>query len=238
MLFLRAFLYYLSLAVVTPIYSVFFVLSIPLPYRVTFGLAVSWISLNLRLLRLICGVRSDIQGLENIPPGPAVILCKHQSAWETMAMVEIFPPFVWVLKRELFLIPFFGWGLASLLPIAIDRKKGVRALKQVAEQGRERLEQGLWVLLFPEGTRVKPGEKRAYLPSAGLIATETGFPIVPVAHNAGLYWPKGSFTKRPGTIRCVIGPVLDGTCLSSREIMAQAEDWIETTCAELLVGND
>jgi 1-acyl-sn-glycerol-3-phosphate acyltransferase len=161
------------------------------------------------------------------------VLSKHQSAWETLAFQEIFPPFVFILKRELLWIPLFGWGLALLKPIAIDRDAGRRALDQVVSQGRARLEQGIWVVVFPEGTRVAPGHRRRYKSGGAALAAETGYPVVPVAHNAGVFWPKRSFIKKPGTIRVVIGPPIPTKGKSADEVLDQAEEWIEQTMARL-----
>jgi 1-acyl-sn-glycerol-3-phosphate acyltransferase len=156
-----------------------------------------------------------------------VILAKHQSAWETMAFQLIFPPQVHVLKRELLWIPFFGWGLALMSPIAIDRSKGIAALRSIARRGRERLQQGFWVVVFPEGTRVAPGERRAYQLGGAWLAAASGAPVVPVAHNAGLLWPRNAFLKRRGTVTVRIGPMIDSANRDPKTINALAESWIE-----------
>ena len=147
-------------------------------------------------------------GAENIPREPCIILAKHESAWETLAFQAIFPPQVWVVKRELLWIPFFGWGLAMLSPIAIDRKAGPRALRQMVEQGRERLQRGFCIVIFPEGTRAAPGVRGVYQAGGAWLALKTGAPVLPVAHNAGTYWPRNAFVKRPGTITVSIGPLV------------------------------
>ncbi len=161
------------------------------------------------LLKHLCGLDYRVEGREHLPGGAAIILSKHQSAWETIAFQEIFPPQTWVLKRELMWIPLFGWALALLRPIAIDRSAGRKAIEQVIEQGRERLQSGIWVVVFPEGTRVAPGTRKRYGMGGAVLAAETGYPVVPVAHNAGSFWPRRGFLKRPGTVRVVIGPVID-----------------------------
>jgi len=144
-----------------------------------------------------------------------------------MAFQLIFPPQVHVLKRELLWIPFFGWGLALMSPIAIDRSRGVAALRAIARRGRERLEQGFWVVVFPEGTRVRPGERRPYQLGGAWLAAEAGAPVVPVAHNAGLVWPRNAFLKRPGTVVVRIGPAIDGAGHDPKKLNDMAEAWIE-----------
>jgi 1-acyl-sn-glycerol-3-phosphate acyltransferase len=179
------------------------------------------------LAQAILGIRCRVEGRENLPARPAVILSKHQSAWETLAFQQIFPPQVHVLKRELLWIPFFGWGLALMSPIAIDRARGVAALRSIARRGRERLQQGFWVVVFPEGTRVAPGERRAYQLGGAWLAAASGVPIVPVAHNAGRVWPRNAFVKRPGTVTVRIGPPIDSANRDPKLLNALAETWIE-----------
>jgi 1-acyl-sn-glycerol-3-phosphate acyltransferase len=178
-----------------------------------------------------------IEGREHLPATPAVILAKHQSAWETMAFQVIFPPQVHVLKRELLWIPFFGWGLALMSPIPIDRGRGVAALRSIARRGRERLRQGFWVVVFPEGTRVKPGERRDYQIGGAWLAAESGAPVVPVAHNAGLFWPRNAFLKRPGTVTIRIGPIIDAANRDPKTINNLAETWIEEQQRTLCPSN-
>jgi 1-acyl-sn-glycerol-3-phosphate acyltransferase len=165
-----------------------------------------------------------------------VILAKHQSAWETMAFQLIFPPQVHVLKRELLWIPFFGWGLALMSPIAIDRRRGVAALRNIARRGRERLSQGFWVIVFPEGTRVAPGGRRPYQLGGAWLAADSGAPVVPVAHNAGLFWPRNAFLKRPGTITVRIGPAIESAQRDAQTINRLAEQWIEEQQKDLCPG--
>ena len=180
------------------------------------------------LLWHLCGLRYRIIGRENIPATPSIILSKHQSAWETLAFQEIFPPQVWVLKKELLRIPFFGWGLAMTSPIAIDRSARKKALEQIVEQGKDRLKQGFWIVIFPEGTRIPPGQRGKYRIGGAWLATHTNVPVVPVAHNAGEFWGKNSFVKRPGTITVSIGQPIDPTGMEAGELNAQVEAWIET----------
>lgn len=226
---LRSLLFYAGLSLATVVYVVIAVVILPLPFPLRFRIVSGWSAVNLYLLKVICGLRHEVEGLENIPPGPAIILCKHQSAWETLALQRLFPPQCWVLKRELLKIPIYGWGLATMHPISIDRTSGVRALRQIVRQGQQRLDEGLWVLIFPEGTRTAPGETRRYQAGGGLLAEKSGRPVVPVAHNAGWFWPRSSLDKRPGTIRLVIGPPILPEGKTAAEITREAENWIEST---------
>jgi 1-acyl-sn-glycerol-3-phosphate acyltransferase len=160
-------------------------------------------------------------------------MCKHQSAWETLAIQLIFPAQVWILKRELLWLPIYGWGLASMQPIAIDRGSAIKSFRQIVKQGCDRLAEGLWVVIFPEGTRVAPGQSKKYLPGGGMLAEKSGAMIVPVAHNAGYFWPRNSIAKKPGIIQMVIGPAIDPHGKTAAEIMAEVEEWIENTVNEL-----
>jgi 1-acyl-sn-glycerol-3-phosphate acyltransferase len=186
MTFVRSSLFVLALLVVTPPYALIALASFPLSRMARYWVISGWSRLVIRLSRAILRIDWRVEGREHLPQRPAVILANHQSAWETMAFQLIFPPQVHVLKRELLWLPFFGWGLALMSPIAIDRRRGHSALRFMAKRGRQRLEQGFWVVVFPEGTRVRPGEKRAYQIGGAWLAAASGAPVVPVAHNAGL----------------------------------------------------
>lgn len=178
----------------------------------------------------ILGIRPRVIGLENMPKEPCVILAKHQSAWETMTLQDLVPDgayCVFVLKKELLKVPLVGWGLAAMKMISIDRTAGKDALDQVVTQGRERLGQGFYVILFPEGTRVAPGHKKRYKPGGAYLATHVGCQVVPIAHNAGELWPRQAFLKKPGTVTVSIGPAFDATGLSEAEVNRKAEEWIE-----------
>jgi len=185
------------------------------------------------LARTVLGIRYVIEGIEHLPDTPSILLAKHQSAWETVAFLCVFPPVSPVIKQELLKLPFFGWGFRLLNPIAIDRSAGREALKQIVTQGREKLAAGFWVLVFPEGTRVAPGEKGKYGIGGGWLAAETGAPVVPVAHNAGEVWPKNAFVKRPGIVTVRIGPVITSSGKSAAEITRAVEAWIETEMTRL-----
>jgi 1-acyl-sn-glycerol-3-phosphate acyltransferase len=223
----RSFLFAVALIIVTPPYAVVALASAPLPRMMRYRIISGWSRLIVWLARIILGIEWRVEGRENLPSRPAIILAKHQSAWETLAFQHIFPPQVHVLKRELLWIPFFGWGLALMSPIAIDRRRGVAALRSIARRGQKRLEQGFWVVVFPEGTRVAPGESRDYQPGGAWLAAASGAPVVPVAHNAGLFWPRNAFIKRSGTVTIRIGPSIDSAQRDPLTINAMAKEWIE-----------
>ena len=233
MIVLRSSVYALALILITPPYALIALATFPLPRAARYRIISGWSRSAVHLARWILGIRWQVQGREHLPAQPAVILSKHQSAWETLAYQIIFPPQVWLLKRELLWIPFFGWGLAMMSPIAIDRAKGRTALRQLARLGKERIAQGFWVVIFPEGTRVTPGTQRKYQSGGAWLAVQTGAPVVPVAHNAGLYWPKNSFMKHPGTITMRIGPAIPTAGRDPAEVIAETERWIEQQQSEL-----
>jgi len=230
---LRSCLFALALVVLTPPYAIVVLLAAWLPRLPRYRVISGWARIVTRLACAICGIRYRIEGLENIPRAPAVLLAKHQSAWETIAFQVIFPPQVYVLKRELLWIPFFGWGLALMSPIAIHRGKGHSALREIARKGKERLDQGFCVVVFPEGTRVAPAERRKYQLGGAWLAAASAAPVVPVAHNAGLYWPRNAFIKHPGTITVRIGPAIESAGLDPQAVNARAEQWIEEQQLEL-----
>jgi 1-acyl-sn-glycerol-3-phosphate acyltransferase len=202
-----------------------------LPSHRLYGVARSWARTNLWLLKTLCGLTYTVEGRENIPEGAHVSMWKHSSAWETIAQASIFPPQSWVLKRELMWIPLLGWAVHCLKPIAINRSAGAAAVNQVLDQGKQRLEQDLWVLVFPEGTRVAVGETRKYGVSGALLASKTGRKIVPVAHNAGVYWPRRGWLKRAGAIRVEIGPPIEAAGRDPRELNEEVRAWIEGAIA-------
>ena len=233
MTLVRSLIYFIGVTPLTIVFSVISIVILPLPRRTRYLIVIRWSACALWWLKLTCGLSHEVKGSENIPAEAGVIFCKHQSAWETMSMQFIFPPHAQVLKRELFWIPFFGWGLASLNPIAIDRSAGAKAMRQVLKQGQERIAAGWWILLFPEGTRTPPDGKGEYSPSAAALAKRSGCPLVPVAHNAGYFWSRNAFAKHPGVIQVVIGEPIDTADKSAAEITREAEAWVEDTCASL-----
>ena len=224
---LRSTLFFLALLVLTPPYALLVLLCAPLPRLARYRVVAFWTRIVVAMARPLLGIRYAVEGAEHLPQRPSVVLSKHQSAYETLAYNEIFPPQVHVLKRELLWIPFFGWGLALMSPIAINRSRGIRALREIARRGKVRLEQGFWVIVFPEGTRVAPGARRRYQPGGAWLAVHAGAPVVPVAHNAGLLWPRNAFLKRPGTVTVRIGPSIEAADRDPKTLNDMAEAWIE-----------
>ncbi len=234
---LRSTLYMFLQIIITPPFALATLLCFPLSPMQRYRVTSSWTKTMLFLLRYVCGLHYQILGAENIPKSPSIVLSKHQSAWETLAFQEIFPPQVWVLKKELLLIPFFGWGLAMTNPIAIDRKSGKKALEQIVEQGKDRLQQGFWVVIFPEGTRIAPGKRGKYKIGGAWLATHTDAKVVPVAHNAGEFWGRNSFVKRAGKITVSIGKPIDPTGMEANDLNVQIENWIEAETQRISTRN-
>ena len=228
MAFLRSLLFALLAVLVTAPAGLLVVLAYPLPIKLRYVIISSWYTVFLAFCRIVLGLHYQVIGRENIPPVPAVILSKHQSAWETVSLQAIFPPLVFVMKKSLLMIPFLGWGLAAARMISIDRSAGKDALRQVIQQGRERLNSGFSVAIFPEGTRIAPGQTRRFKPGGAQLAVSTGAPVVPVAHNAGEFWAKNAFVKKPGGITVSIGPAIDPKGKTAEEITALVEQWIES----------
>lgn len=233
MIWLRSILFTAILWLTVPIYATLIMVMAPRGTAHVYRYAAAWSRLNLWTLRRLCRLDYTVEGLENIPDRNAVLYWKHQSVFEIMASTQMFPRQTWVAKRELLWVPFFGWGFALLKPIAINRGAGRAAVKQVMKQGAERLAEGVWVVIFPEGTRVLPGQTRRYGVSGAALASRTGHPVVPVAHNAGDFWPRRGWRKRPGTIRVVIGPPIEPEGRDAAEINRLARDWIEATMARI-----
>ena len=203
-----------------------------LPFRRRFPLARAYGASVLWVLKCTCGLDYKVEGAA-LPEGCHIALWKHSSSWETMAMMVVFPRQVWVLKRELLWIPVVGLAVRQMHAIAINRNAGHSAVSQVIEQGKDRLAEGDWIMIFPEGTRMPAGETRRYGVSGALLASETGRLIVPVAHNAGFYWPRRGLRKKPGTVRVVIGPPIAAAGREVREINQEVQAWIEATVLSL-----
>ena len=204
-----------------------------LPYPAQFAIARTWARILFWVLERLCGLKYVVEGRERIPPGNHIVMSNHTSAWETVAQFLIFPPQVWVLKRELLWIPFVGWGLKLLRPIAINRGEGHRAVNQVVDQGKARLADGLWIIIFPEGTRVVAGETRKFGVSGAMLAIASGRSVVPLSHNAGTFWARRGFLKRPGTIRVVIGEPIESAGKNPRELNEEVKQAIEAGLARI-----
>lgn len=190
--------------------------------------ATHWGRLNIGLQRAVCGLHIHIKGAEHLPRGAAILMTKHQSTWETIALRGLLAPHQsWVLKQELLKIPFFGWALGSCRAIPIDRKAGRKAVLQVVKEGKLALNDGRIVVIFPEGTRTAPGERRRYSIGGAILAEKSGYPVVPVAHNAGIYWKRRGIKKYPGTIDMRIGSPISSTDKKAKKIIAEVENWIE-----------
>jgi len=231
---LRSALLLLFMIVTVIPYAIACLVWAPLPLKWRYRLTIGWPRLVMWAGRVITGMRWQLKGWENLPDRPAVVLSKHQSAWETLFLPAYLPREVcFVYKKELNRIPFFGWGLALLRMIPIDRSKGRDAFEQVVRLGQQRLDEGRWPLLFPEGTRIPPGKMGRYKMGGALLATRTGAVVVPIAHNAGECWPKNSFIKRPGLITVSIGPPIETAGLDAEEVNRKVQDWIENEMRQL-----
>jgi len=224
----RSVLFALYQILVTPPYALLVLACFWMPPLARYRVIIDWNWLMLFGARWICGIRHRVVGLENVPRTPCIIMSKHSSTWETLFLTQIFPPLAYVAKKELLAIPFFGWAFRFASPITIDRKAGSDAMTQMATQGRRRLEQGFWIVIYPEGTRIRAGTRARYKTGGCRLASMLDVPLLPVAHNAGFLWPKGMLGKRPGTITLSIGkPVPPGECdlpTLSRRIEAVIED--------------
>jgi 1-acyl-sn-glycerol-3-phosphate acyltransferase len=233
MLVIRSLIFLLLQIIITPIFAMFALMSFPLDRLTRYRIISQWAKMMLPILRVVCGIRHEVRGIENLPKQPCIVMCKHQSAWETLALQKIFPPQVWVLKRELLWIPFFGWTLALTSPIAIKRSDGKGAMRQLLKQGKERLAQGFCVVVFPEGTRIPFGQRGKYKIGGAMLAASSGVPVIPVAHNAGRLWGRHAFSKHPGLITMSIGAPIETKGLKADEINQRVEEWIENEIQNL-----
>ncbi len=206
------------------------------PYAFRFSIARSWARSMLFVGKKLCGLDFAVEGEENIPDEPCVIMIKHTSVFEAYAQLAVFPPQTWVVKRELLWIPMFGWGLAAMKPIAINRGAGHHAVQQVIEQGKARLADGISLTIFPEGTRMPLGETRRYGISGAALASDAQVPVLPVAHNAGDFWPRRSLKKDPGLIRFCIGPPIQPGDTSPKQLNLDVQAWVESKMREISVG--
>lgn len=228
MAWLRSLLYTIYLIVTVIPYAFACMIWSPLPSAWRYRLTMGWPRLAVWGARVICGIRWQVKGWENLPEGPAVLLAKHQSAWETLFLPSHMPRQIcFVYKRELHRVPFFGWGLALLSMIPIDRSKGRDAFDQVVRVGKQRLDEGRWPLLFPEGTRVAPGKMGRFKSGGAMLAARTGAPVIPIALNSGECWRRNAFVKRPGLITVSIGPAIASQGITADELNAKVHDWID-----------
>lgn len=228
---------YLALLVIVVIPYFFIVFaSAPLPRLRRYRIIAGWPMFATWLAKYVLGIRYEVRGKENIPAEPCIILSKHQSAWETLAYTSIFPPHVYVMKRELLWLPFLGWGLAIMSPIAINRANRKEAMSQVISRGIARLKQGFCIMIFPEGTRIAAGTRGIYHRGGAVLALNTHARILPVAHNAGLLWPRNSFIKHSGTVTVVIGPPIETAGREAEALIRETENWIEGQMQTLTPG--
>ncbi|KQZ42434.1 1-acyl-sn-glycerol-3-phosphate acyltransferase [Duganella sp. Root1480D1] len=228
-LFLRSALFMVLMAIATVIWSAVCMLAAPLPYNKRYFVTSRWNVFIVGCAKWICGINYQFKGYENFPDAPAIILSKHQSAWETIFLLANLPrPLVFVFKKEILYIPFFGWGIALLRMIPIDRKQGKNAFKSVVAHGKRRLKDGQWIIMFPEGTRIPVGQQGKYKSGGTRLAVETGAVVVPIALNSGECWPKNSFIKKPGTVTVSVGKPISSEGKTPDELMEQVEQWIES----------
>lgn len=232
-LYLRSLVFWIVFAFIILIFTTLLVLSFPFPLEKRFVLTRAWSRSVLWWLQITCNLRYEITGTENIPDTPGIIFSKHQSTWETTSLNLWFAAQSWVVKRELLWVPVFGWAVFMMDPIALNRGAGKKAVDQLVRQGLERLEKGRWIIIFPEGTRIAPGKTGRYRIGGAILAERTGYPVTPIAHNAGEYWPRRKFIKRPGVIQVRIGPSIETKNKSAPVILAEAKQWIETEMAAI-----
>jgi len=229
MRFLRSLLLFIYFIVATVPYATACMIAFPfMSADRRYWMAVGWCRTTLWVTRWLAGIRYRVEGMENLPDGPAVILSKHQSAWETVALPALMPrPLCYVFKRELLYVPFFGWALGMLKMVHINRKEGKLAFNSVTRQGKQRMAEGAWVIMFPEGTRTPVGKQGKYKTGGARFAVETGAQVIPIAHNAGHVWPRNSFIKYPGLVTVSIGKPIATAGLSPDEVNTRVETWIE-----------
>ena len=232
-LFIRSLLFWLGFLLNTIVFGCVIILLFFTSTDTRLKISRYWAFINVFLLRVFCGITHEVRGRENLQHENAILLCKHQSTWETLVLHTFTPSARWVFKRELMYIPVFGWALALTDPIAINRGAGREAIRQLLEEGTEKLKAGEWLILFPEGTRTAPGKTHKYKIGGALLAEKSGYPVVPIAHNAGEFWPRHSFIKWPGTISVVIGPAIESKGKSAEEINQAVSEWIEGTMKEI-----
>ena len=237
MIYVRSVLFFLLAIVNTIIFGMFVLPLCFIRFEWGYDSARGWGIVTLWLAKVVCGIKYTVRGMENIPAHPCVSMSKHQSAWETVFLLSTLPRAVWIIKRELQWLPIIGWVLFALKSIAIDRKSGKRAVEQIEEQGRDRIAQGLWISIFPEGTRVAPGKRGRYGIGGAWLAAKTSTPILPIAHNAGECWRRYAFLKYPGTVSVSIGPQILTAGKEPIAVIAEVENWIEAEMLTLPPAN-
>jgi len=228
MLFVRSFLFQIYLYLSVLLASLIVVILAPFSYASKFSVGRSWAQSMIWVGSKLCGLKFVVEGKENIPKKASVIMIRHSSVFEAYAQLVVFPKQTWIIKKELNWIPLFGWALNLLKAVPIDRSSGRAAVTQVIEKGQKRLEQGIWITIFPEGTRMKPGETKKYGISGAALAKMADTQIVPVAHNAEDLWSTGALKKKPGLIKFCIGKPIETRNHSPKEITAHVKLWIET----------
>ena len=204
---------------------------LPIAFRI--GILKCWIDITLFSLAFFCGLRFQVEGQENITNEGVIIMSKHSSTWETIALQKFFGPLVWVVKRELIWIPFFGWALAAVDAIALNRGTGRKAINQLIRESKVRMDKGRTLMLFPEGTRVLPMQHKPFKVGGAIVSKRTGYSVLPIAHNAGEFWPRHSWIKWPGTIRVVIGKPISPEGKSSEQIINEVGGWITSECERI-----
>lgn len=225
MLFLRSLVHFIGSYIVLIIVVSLILVLFFLPLRIRYKITSKWAIFNIWWLKITCNIKTQVIGVENIPQNPCIIVSNHQSIWETLSFQTIFPHQTWVLKRELLWIPVFGWGLALLEPIIIDRSEKLKALKKVIKQGVNRLHKGIFLVIYPEGTRQPHGKLGTYQKGAAAIAIAAKSELLPVYHNAGKTWGKGRFIKYPGVVVCIIGEPISNHNKSATELTKQVRKW-------------
>ncbi|HVY53993.1 MAG TPA: lysophospholipid acyltransferase family protein [Gammaproteobacteria bacterium] len=233
-LLIRSSLYSFIMIVSSAFHCVLCIMAAPLPLKYRYRLTRLWMVAMIWLGRVLCHMNYRVEGRHNLLKiKNGILFSKHQSAWETIFLAASFDQAAVIVKRELLWLPFFGWGLALLRPIAINRKQSRVAMQQIMTQGKSYLDEGRWVLIFPEGTRVAPGQVGKYRVGGARLAIESGYPLIPIAHNAGHCWSRRQFIKQPGLIRVVYGPPIYPEGKTAEEMLEVAKSWIESTMQEL-----
>lgn len=234
-LYARAVAYWLIFIISTLVMTLPVLIGQLISYHHGYRVIRFWLNIHMTALRKICRIEWNISGRQNLPANPSIVMCKHQSTFETMLLPMIIPDPVFVAKRELALVPGFGWCLAMSDAVLIKRGAGRSTIRQLKELSIERFERQRCLVIFPEGTRRAPDDPPEYKIGGAVVAAETGVQVVPIAHNAGEFWPRHSFIKWPGTIDVRIGPPIESSGKAANQILDETVDWIEAQQSELHV---